>query len=282
MIRSFAEPDTPVSDASRRRLLALGATGLAVGLAGCLSLGAVTRSSSEGRTLPLDGASSLSVHNLNGAIGVTSWDGDGVDLTVTKRATDDAALGRARVDAAVTDGVLAVRTTDTSRGTQQRATVDLDLRVSEDLPVALLETRNGDVDVEGVVGDLRAVTQNGNARVRDVDGYVTLESANGNVEATGCRGVDGARTANGDVDVELASLRRDVAFDSGNGNVVLRLDPDLSADYRAESGVGRVRVVDLDATDRVDERRSASGRPGTGGPVLTATTGNGDVELRSR
>jgi DUF4097 and DUF4098 domain-containing protein YvlB len=148
--------------------------------------------------------------------------------------------------------------------------------------VASLETTNGRAEASDVVGDLRAVSRNGDVGVRDVAGYVDLATQNGDVEAVGCTGVDGARTTNGDVDVEVAALRGDATVGTDNGSVVVRVAPDLSADYRAATSLGRVRVVDLVATDRLDERRAASGRLGTGGHVLTARASTGDVELRPR
>lgn len=273
----------PSRSPTRRRLLAAGATGLTVGVAGCLSAGDFASTASSTRTIPADDARSLAVHNENGPIAASAWEEDAVELAVTKRALfDSGAFDRATVSTSVSDGVLAVRTEDTSGLLQRRATVDVRVRVPGDWTVRTLETDNGDVDVRDVAGDLGAASHNGNVRVRHVDGYVSLETDNGNVESVGCRGVDGAHTSNGDVDVEVRSLRRDATFDSANGNVVLRLDPDLDADYRAETANGEVRVVGLDATDRVEGTGSASGRLGDGGPTLTATTSNGDVELRSR
>lgn len=267
---------------TRRSLLAAGGAGLALSLAGCLSLGDVTAASEERLTLPVAGASALAVVTTNGDVAVTGWDGDRVELTVTKRGLDAAALERATVETSVVDGVLTLRTVDRSRGTEERPSVSLAVRVPRTLPVASLETTNGRAEASDVVGDLRAVSRNGDVGVRDVAGYVDLATQNGDVEAVGCTGVDGARTTNGDVDVEVAALRGDATVGTDNGSVVVRVAPDLSADYRAATSLGRVRVVDLVATDRLDERRAASGRLGTGGHVLTARASTGDVELRPR
>jgi DUF4097 and DUF4098 domain-containing protein YvlB len=267
---------------TRRSLLAAGGAGLALSLAGCLSLGDVTAASEERLTLPVAGASALAVVTTNGDVAVTGWDGDRVELTVTKRGLNSAALERATVETSVVDGVLTLRTVDRSRGTEERPSVSLAVRVPRTLPVASLETTNGRAEASDVVGDLRAVSRNGDVGVRDVAGYVDLATQNGDVEAVGCTGVDGARTTNGDVDVEVAALRGDATVGTDNGSVVVRVAPDLSADYRAATSLGRVRVVDLVATDRLDERRAASGRLGTGGHVLTARASTGDVELRPR
>lgn len=267
---------------TRRSLLAAGGAGLALSLAGCLSLGDVTAVSEERLTLPVAGASALAVVTTNGDVAVTGWDGDRVELTVTKRGLNSAALERATVETSVVDGVLTLRTVDRSRGTEERPSVSLAVRVPRTLPVASLETTNGRAEASDVVGDLRAVSRNGDVGVRDVAGYVDLATQNGDVEAVGCTGVDGARTTNGDVDVEVAALRGDATVGTDNGSVVVRVAPDLSADYRAATSLGRVRVVDLVATDRLDERRAASGRLGTGGHVLTARASTGDVELRPR
>jgi hypothetical protein len=267
---------------TRRSLLAAGGAGLALSLAGCLSLGDVTAVSEERLTLPVAGASALAVVTTNGDVAVTGWDGDRVELTVTKRGLNSAALERATVETSVVDGVLTLQTVDRSRGTEGRPSVSLAVRVPRTLPVASLETTNGRAEASDVVGDLRAVSRNGDVGVRDVAGYVDLATQNGDVEAVGCTGVDGARTTNGDVDVEVAALRGDATVGTDNGSVVVRVAPDLSADYRAATSLGRVRVVDLVATDRLDERRAASGRLGTGGHVLTARASTGDVELRPR
>jgi DUF4097 and DUF4098 domain-containing protein YvlB len=267
---------------TRRSVLAAGGAGLALSLSGCLSFGDVTAASEERLTLPVEGASTLAVVTTNGDVTVAGWDGDRVELTVTGRARASAALERATVETSVVDGVLTLRTVDRSRGTEERPSVSLAVRVPRALPVASLETTNGRIEASDVVGDLRAASRNGDVRVRQVAGYVDLATQNGDVEAVGCTGLDGARVANGNVDVEVAALRRDATVDTDNGTVVVRLAPDLSADYRAATSLGVVRVVDLAATDRLDERRAASGRLGTGGHVLTARAATGDVELRPR
>jgi hypothetical protein len=264
-------PSTP---RTRRRLLAAGATA-AAGLAGCLGFVGpdVTESGSLTFDVP-DGA--VAVENRNGDVEVEPHEGDGVLVEYRKAGRSQAAVDAVTVEGAVEDGDLVVRSVSGDRF--RNASVDLTVLVPEGGRVGSVATGNGDTVVSGVTGDVRASTANGEARAVDVDGYVTVQSGNGDAEARGTTGLSGARSANGSVSVEVYALRGATDVTSGNGDVEAGLAPGLDAEVLATVGNGDIDVeVELDGASVAANR--IRGRLGDGGPLLTLTTGNGDVRL---
>lgn len=267
---------------SRRSFLAAGGLLAATALAGCSAATAETREQTT-ETIALTDASDLTVTNLNGAVTVTTWDENAVELTVLKRSLFGRdQFDRVVVESAVTDGTLAVDVAYTADSAPPRVAVDLDVRVPESLVVSQVGTTNGTVDVTGTTGDGSFSSQNGTVTVTDVDGFVTLTSNNGTVESTGCTGIDGARTANGTVDIELLALRQDVDVSAANGSIEVAVPPALDADVELSAANGTVDVEGVELTDVDRTTRRLTGRLGEGGYRLRLSVANGSAELTAR
>ena len=267
---------TPSSSArsTRRGILATGAT-VAAGLAGCL--GFVGPDVTESGSLAFDVPGGVvTVGNRNGDVEIGPHDGDDVLVEYRKAGRSQAAIDAVTVEGSVEDGDLAVRSVHGDRF--RNVGVDLTVLVPDGGRVGAVETANGDAVVREVAGDVRASTTNGDARAIDVDGYVTVQSGNGDAEARGTTGLSGARSANGSVSVEIHALRGATDVTSANGDVEAGVAPDLDAEVLATVGNGDLDVeVELDGASTAANR--VRGRLGDGGPLLTVTTGNGDVRL---
>ena len=267
---------TPSSPArpTRRRLLAAGATA-AAGFAGCLGFVGpdVTESGSMTFDVP-EGV--VAVENRNGDVEVEPHDGDEVLVEYRKAGRSQEAVDAVAVEGTVEDGDLAVRSVHGDRF--RNVSVDLAVKIPDGGSVGSVATGNGDTVVREVTGDVRASTANGDVRVTDVDGHVTVQSGNGDAEARGTTGLSGARSANGSVSVEIHALRGATDVTSGNGDVEAGVAPDLDAEVLATVGNGDLDVeVELEGASVAANR--VRGRLGDGGPLLTLTTGNGDVRL---
>lgn len=158
--------------------------------------------------------------------------------------------------------------------------MDLSVGTPEGVAVDTANTANGDVTVTGARGDLTAATVNGDVELTDVSGFVRGDSSNGNVRIRNCAGVTGARTSNGTVDVEIRALRTDVTCYSSNGDVTVRVGPDVSAAIRLSTTSGNARVEGVSATTDTDRRGYITGRlRGGTSPLLSVGSNNGDVRL---
>ncbi len=265
---------------ARREFLGAGAAGLAAALAGCSAPGLETTVHST-EAISVDPGTELTVQNQQGIVHVAGWSDDVVELDVTRRTTlDRDALRRATVASAVDDGTLSVESQFEDSRARNRVTVDIRMRVPEDVTVRALQTANGNVEARDVTGDADLLTRNGNVTARNVDGFPRLESTNGNVVAENTAGLDRARTLNGNVDVEVRRIRSETLAASTNGSVTISVPPTLDADVVLTVGNGDVAVTDVSLAN---ERRIATrvtGRLGDGGPRLEGRTVNGDVTLQ--
>jgi|GEM_PF-3010463 len=146
-------------------------------------------------------ASQLEVATTNGAIDLHPTEGDELVVdAVAKTRHEDDDLDAVALDIAEADDTLTVTVDipDTNRGT----TVELDVGVPDSLAVALVETKNGKIDVRGVRGDARIEAKNGKISVDDVDGMVDVHAKNGAISISDTY-VTSATSKNGRLDLNL-------------------------------------------------------------------------------
>ena len=142
--------------------------------------------------------------------------------------------------------------------------VRVDFTVSVPSGVVLAgQTVNGDVDAQGLKGDVAASTVNGGVRV----------STSGLAEAN---------TVNGSIDAALARAdwAGEAEFTTVNGGITLTLPATVSTEIRAETVNGD---LDTDFPLTVSGRfspRHLRGTIGQGGRTLKLTTVNGNIRLR--
>jgi putative adhesin len=122
---------------------------------------------------------------------------------------------------------------------------------------------NGDVEVAGATAEVEASTVNGEVRAA---------SSGGPVSAT---------TVNGDVRASMRSVGTgELRYSTVNGSIELELPASLNADVELRTVNGGFETdFPMTLTGRVGPRR-LSGKIGTGGRDLRATTVNGSITLR--
>lgn len=259
---------------TRRNALRGGVVGGVALVAGCL--GGETITSDETRTFDVAesgslaaGVESITVYSQQGDVRVRPTDGSeiSVDLHRETRAGKKA-LTAAKFDVTRRDDVLELRGRRESRNwltDGPQVSMDLDVLVPTTGDVAVevdrVETKLGEVNVDGVRGYPSLVTDMGDVRATNLDGFSRI-------------------VGDGDVTVDLRSLgdsETTVVVDSGD--VTIRLDPTLSCDLDASVEHGDIVVEGLAFTDVVADERSFAGRLGDGGPRLNVNCEHGDVYL---
>lgn len=120
-------------------------------------------------------------------------------------------------------------------------------------------------------------TVNGRVEATDVESDVSARTINGEVVISTSRHAD-ASTVNGRVSVSLGlpNWERDLEHSAVNGTVTIELPSDTNARVRASTVNGSVRS---DFPLASTSPRSAQGTIGNGGPLLTMSTVNGDINL---
>lgn len=148
--------------------------------------------------------------------------------------------------------------------------------------------RNNDVtvafDVRVPAGvRFRGVTVNGEVQARGLRGGVEAHTVNGSIEIS-TTGWAEAETVNGSIRASLGEPTpdRELNFSTVNGGITLELPSNLNAEVEASWVNGGLESdLPLTVQGRFTNRR-ARGVLGEGGHLLTLSTVNGPIRLRSR
>lgn len=229
------------------------------------------------QTYKVEAGTKIEVHNMNGTIIITKWEGDSVEvhgLKKTRRGKSELEKVRIRVS---TNGALVIETVYIEG--DANVSVDYEVRVPGDVVVGHITNSNGRIEVEGTKGDATATTSNGRIEMRDVDGYVSAMTSNGRINILGTTGVLKAGTSNGSMRVEIFDVKGDCNVTTSNGSVELYVSPNLNADVEMRTTNGKVSIHDVQVVTSESSSERMTGRIGSGGNRITCTTSNGDVDL---
>ena len=222
----------------------------------------------------------LSVENFNGAVEISGWDQNTIDVTGTKYAETADLLKAIKVEVSVSGGVARVRS---SRPGEVRGNMGVRYQIRAPRRTALdpvassngriaaadlegparLVTSNGAVSAARIRGDLNVTTSNGSVRVEDLDGGAQLTTSNGGIHCTRVRGTVQARTSNGGVHVDLTGSKagEPVRVETSNGGVDLRLGAMSSNPVHAVTSNGGITLeMPAGANARVKAVTSAHAR----------------------
>lgn len=209
------------------------------------------------QTFEVGNAPRLEIDNFAGAITIRQGPDGVVQVIATKKSNSRSRLDRIQVTMSEQgDGVL-IRSRMTPMG--GNASVDLEVTAPADSRLAVA-TGAGTVDV------------------RNITGPIDVKSGAGQVDLRGARGPVGVDLGAGQILYEGAPSGA-CRFNTGAGEVSLRLPADLNMEVDVSTGMGAV-TVDF-AVDGVVRPREVKGTIGEGSQgSITAHTGVGAVMLR--
>ncbi|MGZ7046268.1 MAG: DUF4097 family beta strand repeat-containing protein [Candidatus Aminicenantales bacterium] len=137
----------------------------------------------------------------------------------------------------------------------------------------------------------------GDVEITGVEGEFDVHNVNGKVRMSGIAGSGEAQTVNGELRVGFRAVPNGrCAFKTINGDLVLTLPPDASADFRLKTFNGEaysdfpVTALPAKAPARDETKgkfiyksdRSFGVRAGKGGPEIALDTMNGDILIKKR
>lgn len=206
----------------------------------------------------------VSLRNMQGDITVEGWDGEGVEVRLTKRGGSAEDRRRAPVAFRQTPDLLSFASSETGG-----VKVFYEVRV----PRAAL-------------GRVELNTRSGDVRVSDLGAPLDVKLTNGDIELVGVSGPVEAELVNGDIGVTYRGAEREgpQEFKTVNGDVRLRLTDGMEGPVRASVVNGEIEVdsrLGFQAQRKkpgwfVDARL---GPEGEGGPPLTAQSVNGSIKF---
>lgn len=266
-------------------------------LSGCVGVPGLETTEEFNRTVTVEPDSGVVVIDKNGGVSVSVREGETVTVSAVKRSVyGQGELDQVRIE--VTEGdPLRIETVYT--GVNPRVSVDYTIEVPPTVVLQQVESSNGPIDLFGVRvnatelrtsngpvrvdgapgGDLAAVTSNGPIEVRGAEGYVTARTSNGGITIEDCGGVLELQTSNGPISAGIPAVRGDVAITTSNGPVTLRITESLDARVVATTSNGRIAANDLPLLLSESSGTRIAGTLGDGGPTITVTTSNGNIDL---
>ena len=147
-----------------------------------------------------------------------------------------------------------------------------------------LETTNGAVELDDLSGSDRVVTTNGAVRGRMKQGSLDAHSTNGSIDLTVTNPQTDqpirVNTTNGSIKLALAEFNGNpVHAETTHGSVTLRLPSDVNGQLRAETSLSKIsNDLPLTSTDE-QSKHSLSGKLGSGGPAIEASTTTGSIRI---
>ena len=195
----------------------------------------------ETRTEPLAYGSKLWVKNRNGAIRVTGWDKEQVQLTAVIRDSDKRRINLVVQHKGADLDIEAVfQQPSWSFGFYVSPRCEMTLQVPRRV-LGYFRTTNGAVSVESVEGYARCETTNGAITVRDVKGEVQADTTNGAIEASQLFARIKGGTTNGHI--SLSDVAGGVHLETTNGSIHAENLDGWGEGIRLETTNGRIDVT---------------------------------------
>ena len=253
------------------RILPIWLTLAFVGASGCGHVSARAEARDEWRrSYPVAAGASFEIRNTNGRIRVEAGGKDAIEVVATRRvkapteAQAKATLAEFEIDETKSGShiKLEARNERFSFMVNRSKAVDYTVRAPSWVNITL-DSTNGEIEVIGVGGLLRAESTNGDIRATSLEGGAEVETTNGNVH------LDFARLA-------PSGLKSSTT----NGDITVSLPRDVKASLSARVTNGNISATDLSLTTTEQSRRKLEASIGGGGPQVRLSTTNGEIRLR--
>jgi DUF4097 and DUF4098 domain-containing protein YvlB len=223
-------------------------------------------------SLAADGRVSLA--NINGSVRVTAWDRNEVKLDAIKTAYRRDRLDEAKIEVRSDANSIHIETQYPQRSQtftngegrfDNPATVEYTLMVPHNARIDSIELINGNLDIDGITGDVKASSINGRVSAHELKGEVKLSTINGNLDAMFGR-------LNESSAISLGSV---------NGPVLLTIPSDANAELKAGTVHGGI-VNDFGLPVRRGDYvgRDLAGQLGQGGARIRLGNVNGSITIK--
>jgi putative adhesin len=220
-------------------------------------------------TFPLKSEGRLSLENINGDVRISTWERNEVSVEATKRATSQARLDDLEVHMEAEGDHVRIRAEFTRETKWDHghggATVDFEIKVPRTIRIDEVSLVNGDLDVDGLTGQVQASCVNGALTASELSGDVNLSTVNGTLEVT----------------FEQLDASASIRLQTVNGTVDVTLPKKAGARVRASTVNGAI-VNDLGLTVSKHDVVGASlrGTIGDGGASINVDAVNGTIRIR--
>lgn len=234
----------------------------------------------DSKSFNVTGTPRVTVETFDGAVTVRAWDRPEVSYTALKRAPDAENMQGIRISAEQRGDEIVIRAEFDKATAARLGNVQADAAIALFVPRRAnlrVTSKDGRLSIEGVSGQLSALTADGPVDVRDSKGNLSVQTGDGRIRISNFDGTAQALTGDGGITLDGRFTR--LTATTGDGGISLSLPADANAtietDAEAVMNDGVAASEDNDETKRV--RRW---RVGSGGNLLTLKAGEGRISLR--
>jgi DUF4097 and DUF4098 domain-containing protein YvlB len=231
--------------------------------------GALTEEFHQTYALTADGR--IELDNINGDVHISSWDKNQVKVDAVKYADTKERLDEAKIEIESRSDTVSIRTKYPERNQSWNwgshnnpASVEYTLTVPRNARLDEIKLINGELDINGVSGEVNASCINGRLEAHNLAGRARLSTINGRLDAR----FD-----------QLAG--NSVELNSVNGSVELTIPSDSKAELEASTVSGG---IDNDFGLHVNHHQFVGhdlrGELGSGGTRIELKNVNGRIEIR--
>ena len=248
--------------------------GILAGTAGALLVGRAWASedltAEFHKTYSLSADGRVSLENLNGAVHITGWDRNEVQVDAVKRAHRQERLDEAKIVVESNATSISIHTEYPEHernfnwgDNNNPASVEYTLHVPRQARLTKVDLVNGSLDIQEVAGEVHASSVNGRVMAKDLAGRTEISTVNGRTEA------------------EFRQLPKSrVEASSVNGSVKITIPSDANADVHASTVSGGISS-DFGFNVRKESwvGHNLDGRLGSGGTKIDLSNVNGSIQL---
>jgi len=221
------------------------------------------------QTYPLSADGRIDLENINGPVHISVWDQNEVKVDAVKSAWSKERLDEAHIDISSRPTSLSIRTeypgrdhTFWSDRHDNPATVEYTLVVPRRVRLDEIKLVNGSLDIQDVVGEVRASCVNGRLKASNLGGRANLS------------------TVNGELDASVGSLPGSLELSAVNGTLRVTLPSDAKAEVEASTVSGRIsNDFGLAVSRHQFVGNSLHGQLGGGGTRVKLSSVNGRIEI---
>jgi DUF4097 and DUF4098 domain-containing protein YvlB len=228
----------------------------------------------EEMTFDIDADGRISLENINGDIYIIGGGSNQVHMVAKKKAGSQEYLDELEVVVDADGDYIRIETRHPKTegswfnwGHDSSGSVSYELEVPSTVSLDTVSTVNGDVDITGVQGRVKAETVNGSLEVLGLVGDVNLETVNGSVRA----------------EFERLEAGQRVSADAVNGKIVMVIPANASTRVQAETVNGSIDAGDFGLeAEKGFVGRDLSGEIGGGDARMSLDTVNGSIKIIKR
>ncbi len=223
------------------------------------------------QTYPIATNGSIALHNLSGAVHVTTWNQNAVKVDAIKTARTQERLQEARIVVENTPDRVVIRTRypnrdwddGDDRDGRSLASVEYSLTIPAGASLDEVKLVSGDVEVKDVGGEVRVSTVSGDVSAQGLKGRADISSVSGNVKVTFNR----------------ASSRMNLH--SVSGDVIATLPSDASVEVSANTVSGDIsNEFGLEVEHGKYVGHHLTGQIGNGDGKLELHSVSGEIRVR--